>query len=141
MIASIERWSDLVSEMYASVREQAFLYEVIHEVKDILGEGREVVHGPWPPSECQAALIPWHQAGWVELVFDADPPGTFPDAAWRHRASREESYFVLLATDADALLRDPSRWISSTADGHVMLCLSDEGARHEYPEWVALAVH
>lgn len=135
------RWFDLVSEMYALVREQASLHEVTHEVRDILGEGREVVHGPWLPSECQSVLIRWHDTGWIELVADSDPPLAFPDASWRARANPDDSYLVLAAVDAGALLHDPSRWIVGTADGHVMLCLSDEGARHEYPEWLALAEH
>lgn len=139
MSVASDRWTDLVSEMYALVREQAFLHEVTHQVRDLVSEGREVVHGPWLSSECQSVLIPWHQAGWIELVADADPPLAVPEATWRDRASREEAYLVLAVADASALLRDYSRWMRNTEDGHVMLCLSDEGSRHEFPEWVSLA--
>lgn len=125
--------------MYCLVREQAFLHEVTHQVTDLHRGGCDVVHGPWLPSECQSALTPWHRAGWIDLIADADAPFALSDATWRARASREDSYLVLAATDASALLHEPERWIAHTADGHVMLCLSDEGDRHEYPEWLALA--
>ncbi len=125
--------------MYCLVREQAFLHEVTHQVTDLHGDGRDVVHGPWLPRECQAALTPWHRAGWIDLIADADPPLLLSDATWRAGATRKDSYLVLAAVDASALLREPSRWSAHAADGHVMLCLSDEGDRHDYPEWLALA--
>ena len=134
----VERWSDLVSEMYALVHEQGALYEVTHEVRDLRGEAPDVVHGPWLPSECQAALIPWHQAGWLDLVADENPPHSLAAAEWRRRARREGAYVVLAAEDARALLHDPSRWTINSADGHVMLSLNEEGARHDYSEWLAL---
>lgn len=139
MTAESQHWSDLVAEMYALVREQAPLHEVTSQVTDVLGEGREIVHGPWQPSECQMVLLPWHRAGWIELIADADPPLAFPDAAWRGRATREGCYLVLSDDDARNLLHDPARWLASTADGNVMLSCSDRGSRHEYPEWLAAA--
>lgn len=125
--------------MYTLVHEQAPLHELTAQVTDWLGEGREVVHGPWQPHECQSVLLPWHEAGWIELVAHAPHPVPVRDAAWRDRATRVEAYLVLSAVDASALLRDPSRWTVDTADGHVMLCLSEEGSRHEYPEWLLRA--
>lgn len=134
-----ERWSDLVSEMYVLVHEQAALYEVTHEVRDLGSETPDVVHGPWLASECQAALIPWHEAGWLDLVADENPPQMLAAAEWRHRATQEGAYMVLAAKDATKLLQDTSRWTIDSADGHVMLSLNDEGVRHDYPEWLALA--
>jgi hypothetical protein len=106
-------------------------------VRDLV-DGAEVVHGPWRPSDCRSVLEPWHRAGWLELVADVDPPSGVRHATWLDRARRDGDYWVLAAADASALLSDDSRWELGTADGHVMLCLTDEGERHDYPEWVSL---
>ena len=124
--------------MHALVWEEAFLHEVTSQVTDMLGEGREVVHGPWTESECQSVLIPWHAAGWIELIADVDPPRHLTAAAWRDQASRTGAFFVLSANDAADLLGDPTRWVVGTADGHVMLCRTNDGDSREYAEWVAL---
>ncbi|WP_322921025.1 hypothetical protein [Nocardioides renjunii] len=134
-----ERWLDLVSEMFTLVMEQAALGEVTRAVTDLLGDGREVVHGPWQPDECRAVLEPWHQAGWLDLVADAEPPSGLADAPWRDRAARDGAYLVLDAADARALLAAPARWVAGTADGEVMLCVSDSGSAREYAEWLRLA--
>lgn len=133
-VVSSDDRSDLVSEMYALVREQAPLHEVTHEVRDLVG-GTEVVHGPWRPSDCRSVLQPWHRAGWLELVADVDPPSGVRHAPWHDRARRVGAYWVLAEADARALLGDDSRWVLGTADGHVMLSLTDEGARHDLSEW------
>ena len=86
--------SDLVSEMYALVREQAPLHEVTHEVRDLVGE-TEVVHGPWRTSDCRSVLEPWHRAGWLELVADVRPPSGAHRAPWLEHARRDGAYLVL----------------------------------------------
>ena len=131
-------FSDLVSEMYALVHEQAHLHEIPHEVRDLVG-GVEVVHGPWRPSDCRSVLEPWHRVGWIELVTDVVPPSRLGGASWHDRTRQQDAYLVLAPADAHALLHDDSRWTPGTCDGHVMLCLTDEGERHDYSEWLSLA--
>jgi hypothetical protein len=125
--------------MHALVREEAPLHEITSQVTDLLGEERVVVHGPWAAAECQSVLIPWHVAGWIELIADVDPPWQLTSATWRARASRSGAFLVLSANDAADLLHDPARWVVGTADGHVTLCRTDEGESHDYAEWVAVA--
>ena len=133
------RWLDLVSEMHAAVWEEAPLHEIPLGVVDHLIGGRKVVHGPWTAAECQGVLIPWHAAGWVHLIADVEPPWSLTPAAWQPRASRDGAFLTLSADDATALLNDPKRWVHGTADGHAMLCRTDEGEAHDYPDWIALA--
>jgi len=52
---------------------------------------------------------------------------------------RDGAFLTLSAADTTALLNDPARWVLGTADGHAMLCPTDEGQAHEYPEWLGLA--
>lgn len=126
-------------EMHAAVWEEAPVHELTLGTVDHLGEDRKVVHGPWTAEECQSVLIPWHAAGWIELIADAEPPGSLAAAEWRLHAARDGAFLVLSIDDAAALLSDSARWVLGTADGHVMLCRTDEGEAHEYPEWLALA--
>lgn len=132
------RWNDLVSEIQALVWEEAPLHEVTGQVAELLGKGRDVVHGPWTEAECRSVLLPWHKAGWIELIADVRSPSRLKSAAWHAQASRTGDFLVLAANDADGLLRDPTRWVVGTADGHVMLSRTDEGDSHEYADWVAL---
>lgn len=78
-------------------------------------------------------------AGWINLVADFQPPWTLGPADWQSRAAQDAAFLVLSATDCAALLNDTSRWRLGTADGHAMLCSTDEGEAHEYAEWLALA--
>lgn len=135
------RWSDLVSEMHALVWEESPLHEVTSQVVDHLGDDRKVVHGPWSTAECQAILIPWLTAGWIDLIADADPlpAWNLTPVGWRSRATRSEAFLILSAQDAGDLLRDPTRWTVGTADGHAMLSRTEEGDRHEFREWRQLA--
>lgn len=141
MTADPARWSDLVSEMQALVWEEAPLHELTNQVTDHGRDGSTIVHGPWTAEECQSVLMPWHVAGWIDLVADADPvPGwQLRPADWHTRASRQGAFLILSKEDATDLLREPERWIVGTADGYVTLCRSDEGLRHDYPEWRKLA--
>ena len=125
--------------MHALVWEEAPLHELTSQVTDVLCEGRAVVHGPWTAAECQSVLIPWHAAGWIELVADVDPPLHLTSAEWRARASRNGTFLVLSVPDAVDLLENPARWIVGTDDGQVMLCRTDEGDKHDYAEWLELA--
>jgi hypothetical protein len=34
---------------------------------------------------------------------------------------------------------ESTRWALGTADGHAMVCRTDEGQAHKYAEWVQLA--
>lgn len=120
------RWRDLVSEMYAAVWEEAPLHEITLGTVDLLSGDRKVVHGPWSAEECQAVLIPGHVAGWIELIADVEPPWSLTSADWQARASRDGAFLVLSAEDATALLSDLGRWILGSADGHAMLCRTDE---------------
>jgi hypothetical protein len=133
------RWLDLVSEMHAAVWEEAPLHEITLGTVDHLSADRKVVHGPWTAEECQSVLLPWHRAGWIELIADVDPPWSLTSAEWRPRALQHGAFLVLAADDATALLGDHARWVLGTADGHVMLCRTDEGETHEHPEWIAVA--
>jgi hypothetical protein len=127
------------SEMNACVWEEAPLHELTRGTVDHLGADREVVHGPWSAEECQAVLIPWHVAGWIKLVANFEPPWSLTPADWQGRTSRDGAFVVLSSEDATALLSDPGRWALQTADGQAMLCRTDEGEAHEYPEWLELA--
>jgi hypothetical protein len=137
--AEPSRWLDLVSQMHASVWEEAPLDELTLGAVDHLGGDRKVVHGPWSAEECQSALIPWLAAGWIELIADVEPAWSLTSADWQSRAVRVGSFLVLSSRDATELLSDPARWVLGTADGHVMLCRTDTGEAHEYAEWLAMA--
>jgi len=139
MTADPARWSDLVSEMYVAVMEEAHLHEITRGTTDLLGAGRRVVHGPWSAEECQSVLLPWHSDGWLELISDADPTWSPTSAAWQVHAIRHGAFLVLPREDASRLLNDPARWVLGTADGPGMLCGTDEGDSHTYSKWLGLA--
>jgi len=125
--------------MHAAVWEEAPLHEITLGAVDLVGADRTVVHGPWSADECQSVLIPWHMAGWIELIADVEPAWSLAPAEWRPRAARNGAFLALLADDASTLLADPARWVLGTADGHVMLSRTHEGETHDYPEWLGLA--
>lgn len=143
MLAAVSRepsrWFDPVSEVYASVREEAPLHEFPLGAVDDLGAGRTVVHGPWSAEECQSILIPWLKAGWIELTTDVEPPWSLTSAEWRLRATQQGEFLVLSADDAAKLLNEPERWVLGTADGHAMLSPTHQGQAHGYAEWLELA--
>ncbi|MGZ5370866.1 hypothetical protein [Aeromicrobium sp.] len=135
-----DRRLDLLSEMYVLTAEQSYLHEVTSQVVDHLGDDNQVVHGPWTPAECQPILSQWLDASWLELIADLDPPPSDSNpAGWHARATVSGEYLVLAAEDARALLAEPDRWRVGAADGNVMLCRTEEGDRHDYAEWAALA--
>ena len=124
--------------MHAAVWEEAPLHELTLGTVHLVGADR-IVHGPWSADECQSILIPWHMAGWIELIADVEPAWSLASAEWRPRAARIGAFLILLADDASTLLADPARWVLGTADGHVMLSRTREGEAHEYPDWLGLA--
>ena len=130
---------DLVSEMHAAVWEEAPLHELPLGSVDYLGADRTIVHGPWSAQECQSVLIPWHEAGWVEVIADVEPSWSLASAEWQQRAARRGAFLVLSREDATSLLSEPMRWVLGTADGHAMLSPTDEGQAHEHAEWLELA--
>jgi hypothetical protein len=132
------RRAELVSEMYARVWANTHLWECASQVTDRLGEGRKEIHGPWSSVECQSVLIPWHSARWIELVADVDLPWPRTPADWIVRASRQGAFIVLTDQDATDLLADQARWTVGTADGYVLLSLTEEGTSHGFTDWVAV---
>lgn len=125
--------------MYLEVWEEAPLHEVAAAAVDHSGPEGRVVHGPWSPAECQSVLLPWLNAGWIELIADVEPPWTPSPADWQARARRDGQFLTLSIADAIDLLNDPSRWSLGTADGHVMLCRTDENQERGFAGWLELA--
>jgi hypothetical protein len=132
----------IVSEMHAVVHEGWPLFGVTDAVLERDTDGREVTHGPWVPSECQAVLVAWHEAGWIDLVADAERPSEWGPAmtGWPERAPSERTFPVLTTMDARELLSQPARWLVGTEDGHVMPSVTRLGESHAFEEWKSLAV-
>jgi|GEM_PF-6096298 len=125
--------------MQAAVWEEAPLHEITHGVVDLWGTNGQIVHGPWSAAECQSVLLPWLAAGWVDLIADVEPPWPLAPSDWQPRAKRDRTFLILSATDATELLNDPSRWVLGTADGHVMLCRTEESQERGFSDWLDLA--
>lgn len=118
----VER-EDFISEMYALVREEGFLYEAPLGATDRLPSG-DVVHGPWDPNDCAKVLARWHVEGLIGL--------------WVLRPA--ETDYEISAADAGQLLDAPARWQPESDDGLVSVVLTDTGAEVPYERWRQLAL-
>jgi hypothetical protein len=114
---------DFISEMYALVREEGFLYEAPLGATDRLPSGY-VVHGPWDPNDCAKVLARWHVEGLIGL--------------WVLRPA--ETDYEISAADATQLLGAPARWQPESDDGLVSVVLTDTGAEVPYERWRQLAL-
>lgn len=114
---------DFISEMYALVREEGFLYEAPLGATDRLPSG-DVVHGPWEPGDCAKVLARWHAEGLIGL--------------WVLRPA--ESDHEISAADAGELLDAPARWKPESDDGLTSVVLTDKGAEVPFERWRQLAL-
>lgn len=114
---------DFISEMYALVREEGFLYEAPLGATDRLPSG-DVVHGPWDPNDCATVLTRWHVEGLIGL--------------WVLRPA--ETDYEVSPADASQLLAASGRWQPESDDGLVSVVLTDTGAEVPYERWRQFAL-
>jgi hypothetical protein len=126
--------ADLLSELMWAVYENAFIYEAPRGATDI---GVTVVeHGPWDPNQCSQTLLAWLRRGWItlylspEYILYADPAQT----DWLVRTV-DDAGLVLSLADAEALLRQPERWLPGTTDGMVCLRPTTSAPTWSVDEW------
>lgn len=114
---------DFRVQMWLAAQEGGFFYELPLGVIDRLGDGRDIVHGPWPAEECAALLKRWLEADLVQ-VFHESPPSEHPQVI--RTLSFEEAAIVLAETD---------QWGVDSPHGLLNIALTERGRRLPWGQW------
>ncbi|MDG6106822.1 hypothetical protein Daura_29670 [Dactylosporangium aurantiacum] len=142
--ATGRRPSDLVQQLWLSVMEEVFLWNIGTLITDYRG-GAAVSYGPWAAEDCRLVLLRWFDRGLLDCVATrrATTVGTGEvvhyeyEADWRDRATVHGQHLILARDDAGALLRDPGTWRTDGVGAGVMLCRSDDSDGWSFDDWFA----
>jgi hypothetical protein len=129
---SKERFEDFRSEMFWSLMEGAFLFELPGGAIDHTPDG-PVKHGPWPPEACSQVLLTWFDRGWIALSvppeqldrWASDDAVLLPDPS-------DASWKILEPDRARIVLAEPKTWTSERPEGFVCLATTERAPASDF---------